>query len=112
VELSEHPYFCSPPYRTVRTTWTAILRFSLLFSPCVAPNRTGKRKPPDLRNDRGLSISSASRTSGCGLGMSGWLAPECGEGEAFVMEGREDRAAVQSPLGAPAAQPVRRRVHG
>jgi hypothetical protein len=38
--------------------------------------------------------------------MSGWLAPECGEGEAFVMEGREDRAAVQSPLGAPAAQPV------
>jgi hypothetical protein len=23
--------------------------------------------------------------------------PECGEGEAFVMEGREDRAAVQSP---------------
>jgi hypothetical protein len=69
-------------------------------------NGVEKQRAPGLTERLGAFSSSASRTSGCGLGMSGWLAPECGEGEAFVMEGREDRAAVQSPPGAAAAQPV------
>jgi hypothetical protein len=69
------------------------------------PNTTGKRKPRTYATTGGFHFQCQpdqwTRSGDVRLAC-----PECGEGEAFVMEGREDRAAVQSPPGAPAAQPV------
>jgi hypothetical protein len=70
------------------------------------------RKPPDLRNDRGLPGYDANRTSGCGLGMSGWLAPERGEGEAFVIpatSSQGEAGGIAPPYSlprSPAAPPI------
>jgi hypothetical protein len=40
---------------------------------------TRKRKPPDLRNDRGLPVYFATRTGDRGRGTPGWLARDVGD---------------------------------
>ena len=42
-----------------------------------------KKKPPDLRDDRGLSYFASRRGRG-GRGMPGWLALNLGSAEAFA----------------------------
>ena len=51
--------------------------------PRGASVRFEKEKPPDLRDDRGLSYFASRRGRG-GRGMPGWLALNLGSAEAFA----------------------------